>query len=254
MSTDATNLPPRKGRRIGWWIAGFFLLLFMLFLYQLVGPSPRIVVSKQTTYISEPLLESGMPDYEAYLRAKLREGVTPENNAAVLTWQALWPGQLDVEHYEAVATELGLREIPSADAALEPLYGEVNRQRLIDWLPKPTAAEEGIADTPDVEAIIGAAQNSAWRGEQLPPLAEWVTANQTPLDLIVQASRRPRYYSPSPTFLDDKHDTLIVMLLPGAQSLREATRALAIRATSRTTNCHGDSWRCDSHDRRPAQQ
>ena len=82
----------------------------------------------------------------------------------------------------------------------------------------------------DVEAIIDAAGAHPWTSKQLPPIAEWVAANQKPLDLIVEASRRPRYYSPSPTFLDDQQDMLITMLLPGAQAVRGGVRGLTIRA------------------------
>ena len=53
------------------------------FVFQLFGPSPPIVVSEETTYITEPLADDGLPDYAGYLLAKGREGVTVENNAAV---------------------------------------------------------------------------------------------------------------------------------------------------------------------------
>ena len=43
-----------------------------------------------------------------------------------------------------------------------------------------------------------------WMSEQIPPLAEWVAANQKPLDLIVEATKRPRYFSPSPTLINNK--------------------------------------------------
>src|SRR6188768_2819914 len=94
-TTDAPFTPPRKKPGILWWIGGCFLLLFCLFLYQLFGPNPPIVVSKQTTYITEPLTENGLPDYEAYYRDEFRKGVTPENNAAVLLFQVFGPGELN---------------------------------------------------------------------------------------------------------------------------------------------------------------
>ncbi len=202
------------------------LLLGAVFLFQLIGPSPRIIISKQTTYITAPLLPSGVPNYEEYVRQKLRAGVTPENNAAVLLFQALWPSELDPRDYEAIATELGLSEIPSAKDAMQSVYGEANRKRVLSWLPKP---KEGDVE-PDVDAIIDAALDHPWTSKQAPPLDEWVDANQKPLDLIVEASRRPRYYSPSPTFLDDRHDTLIAMLLPGPQAVRDGVRGLKMRA------------------------
>ena len=109
----------------------------MLFLFQLFGPSPPITISKQTTYITDPLLPSGIPNYEEYIRRKLREGVTRENNAAVLLFEALWPSELKPDQYEAVATELGLNDVPSAESAMKSVHGKANRKRIADWLPKP---------------------------------------------------------------------------------------------------------------------
>jgi hypothetical protein len=230
MPTDAPFTPPKKKPHVGWWIAGFFLLLFMLFLYQLVGPSPRIDVSKQTTYVTEPLLENGLPDYEAYLRAKMSEGVTPENNAAVLLLKALGPGDVSRADFDAVAAEIGLDPTSSDVGALESLHSDANRQRVLAWLPKPAPAADGMESKPDVEAHIEVAQRTAWTSQQLPPLAEWVEANQAPLDLIVEATRRPRYYCPSPSLLNNTPEMMFSMQMVGIQSYRDGARGLAARA------------------------
>jgi type II secretory pathway pseudopilin PulG len=238
VSDKPTNLP-RKKHNILWYIGGVFVLLVGLFLFQLAGPRPKIVNSRQTTYITSPLRPTGLPDYEEFLRQKLRNGVTPENNAAVLLYQAMWPSELSPQHYQAVATELGLSEIPSADSALRYVYGDENLKRIGGWLPKP--ADDGLPL--DAESVIRPAVNHAWKSEQLPPLAEWVDSNKKPLDLIVEASRRPRYYSPSPTYLDAEHDMLIETLLPGAQAAREAARGLAVRAMYHVgENRPSDAW------------
>jgi hypothetical protein len=246
---------PRKKPNILWWIAGVLVLLLGLFFYQLFGPSPRIVVSPQTTYITEPLRPDGLPDFERYVLERYREGVTPENNAAVLLWQALGPGELDREHYAVVAAELGLREIPSEHESLVPLQSKVNRVQVAQWLREQATdqAEEqatddgmdeeefGFADAATssggmdpydelAEQVLDQAMSRPWTSDQLPVLAGWVAANEEPLALIVEASRRPRYYSPSPSLLDDERELLIAMLLPGGQGAREAARALSVRA------------------------
>ena len=219
----------------------------MLFLFQLFGPSPPIIISKQTTYITDPLLPSGIPNYEEYIRRKLREGVTRENNAAVLLFEALWPSELKPDQYEAVATELGLNDVPSAESAMKSVHGKANRKRIADWLPKPSQddIDSGIEPHVDavVEAVLDAALEHPWTSQQLPPLAEWVEANKAPLDLIVEASRRPRYYSPSPTFLDGRHDMLIAMLLPGTQAVRDGARGLKMRAMRHIGDKRlGEAW------------
>ena len=107
--------------------AGFFLLLLVFFLFQLFGPNPRIVVSKQTTFITEPLGPDGLPDYEQYVLNLLRDGVTPENNAVALLWQALFPADVDAKFHAAVAAELGLDEVPLESEALESYHSETMR-------------------------------------------------------------------------------------------------------------------------------
>src|SRR5688572_29268520 len=115
-------VPRRKKLSVLWWIAGFFFLLVVLLFYQLFGPNPRIVVSKQTTFITEPLGPDGLPDYEQYVLNRLRDGVTPENNAVTLMWQALFPADVDPKFHAAVAAELGLDEVPLESEALTSYY------------------------------------------------------------------------------------------------------------------------------------
>ena len=85
----------REKTRARWIFAGLVLLVLIWFLFQLFGPQGGIVVSKETTFITEPLGEDGLPDYGAFLLNRASEGVAPQNNAAVLTWQAMWPGELE---------------------------------------------------------------------------------------------------------------------------------------------------------------
>ena len=124
MPTDASILP-RKKPSIFWWIGAAILVLLLVFIFQLFGPSPRIIVSPQTTFITEPLLPSGLPDFERYILDRSRQGVTPENNAAALVWPALWPGELSPNEYAVVAAELGLDAVPSGKQAIVPVYKRI---------------------------------------------------------------------------------------------------------------------------------
>ncbi len=239
MVTSVPFQPPRKKVSVVWWLGGGLLLLLFISGCQLLGSNPKIRVSKQTTYISEPLRADSLPDYEEYLRQKLREGVTPENNAAVLTFQALWPSGLEPQQYEPVVKELGLDRIPSAESAMQPLGSDATRKRILDWLPKPNP------DEPEREAdsIVDEATFRPWTSKQVPPLAAWLDANKRPLDLLVEASRRPRYYAPSPTLLNGQHDMVINIILPGAQALRGGVRGLNLRAMhSIGENRLNDAW------------
>jgi hypothetical protein len=230
MATAPTFKPPRKKFNVLWLLGGAFLLLIGLFFLQLLGPNPPIVVSPQTTYITEPLGPDGLPDFEQYVLKADREGVTPSNNAAVLLWQALWPGELSPKDYAPMAAELGLAQIPSAKEALDSPLGKVTHGKLEAWLKSIGQINDGSDSEQMVDHVRVRIIAQPWTSEQVPPMATWIAENQKPLDLIVAASRRPKYYSPSPTFLDNKGDMFISVLLPHIGGIRDAARSLSTRA------------------------
>ncbi|MFO0789583.1 MAG: hypothetical protein U0805_08995 [Pirellulales bacterium] len=133
MTSDAVT-PPRKKPSIFWWIGAVVLLLFGLFLYQLFGPNPKIIVSKQTTYITSPLRADGMPNYGQYLLESARNGIIPEDNAAPLMWRALGLDRIDAKDRAAFAAELGITGDLSNDQPLEPPYSAQTCQRVAAWL------------------------------------------------------------------------------------------------------------------------
>jgi hypothetical protein len=249
MSTAAPPPLRHKKPSIFLWLGGAILILLLLFLYQLFGPSPRIIVSPQTTYITGPLRPDGLPDYEQHLLAELRAGVTPDNNAAALIWPAIWPGELSPPEYAPIAAELGLDKIPSQKDALVPIH------RLVTALVKDELAAEirtAITANPSVEnyeeeLYAGGNTNPdiqvdkrtdrmleqlarPWTAARFPKIASWVKQNQQPLDMLLEASHRTRCYFPSPSLLDDEPTSLSAMLLPGVQSAREVGRSLPVRA------------------------
>jgi type II secretory pathway pseudopilin PulG len=81
-----------------------------------------------------------------------------------------------------------------------------------------------------VDKLLTDITSRPWTSEQVPLLAEWAKANQAPIDLLVEASRRPRYYAPSETLINNDRDMLVAMLLPMVQNTRDAGRALSVRA------------------------
>lgn len=62
------------------------------------GNRVLVTISKETTYITEPLHPDGYPDYVAVLNQQFSEGVTPENNSAVLFLKAVGPKILDMDN------------------------------------------------------------------------------------------------------------------------------------------------------------
>ena len=220
------------------WVANLLVLSCVgLFFYQLFGPDPKIVVSKATTHITAPLDEHGLPDYEAYWMQRASEGVTLENNAAVLIWQALWPGELDQEHWLPMCDALGMAEVPSEEQSLTDDDDEQVRELIAVWLSKQFSMPDEMAEEEWGKRLRGSgyevfeeAGKSPWTSEEIPPLARWVEENKIPLDLLVEGAARSHYYSPSPSFLDGSRDGLISMLLPDIQMMRTAVRGLRLRA------------------------
>ncbi|MEM6330761.1 MAG: hypothetical protein AAF790_10975, partial [Planctomycetota bacterium] len=101
-------------------VAGVVALLAAAAAFSLLSPPPALVISKQATVITQPLTAEGLPDYEAHLLNRGREGVTPDNNAAVLLVEALWPAEIAPADQPAVLQALGMTEAPSGETALIP--------------------------------------------------------------------------------------------------------------------------------------
>ncbi len=277
ISPTATSEPDftdsRRSRdkfRVWWIFAALVLLGIVWFFFQLFGMTSSIVVSKETTFILEPLGTDGLPDFSAYLQNRASEGVTPENNAAVLTWQAMWPGELAQKHWLPMAEALGLKSIPSAQDSLVNVHHSSVRETIASWLVEQNSestegtdkfsSEDEFQEWCDVaaEELIDQSLDRPWRTEQCPPLADWVKNNQRPLDMLVEASKRPHYFSPSPSSFEGQDSSIVAMLLPGVQGMRSGVRALLARAMwhlgeGRNAACWQDLLACHRLPRLVAQ-
>jgi hypothetical protein len=203
------------------------VLLPCFLLFQPVDPGPDIIVSPETTYITEPLKPDGLPDYERYLLKLYRGEIRPEDNAAVLLWQALWPGDLEPADHKPFCREIGLASVPRAATALKLIFGEANKQHTQKWLQEHGHSNVTVET---IETLLGDAMEQPWKVATFPPFAAWVHENRLALDLISAATQKPKFYSPSPSLLNDIDEPLGDMLLPGATMAREAGRSLTFRA------------------------
>jgi hypothetical protein len=254
------SLAPRKQTTVLRWLAAAAILFIAWFCWQLFRPNPPIRVSHETTRIIAPLLPNGLPDYKTHALNRSREGVTPENNAAVLMWQAMGPGTgsdaIAANEWEALCNELQIIPAESPADYLPPLYCRDNRRAIAAWLheqgrlrttdgqPSDVAVKEvitsdswplksdGAMELYDVvELQIDNSVDAPWTTEQLPPLASWLEEHQAQLDLLVEASRRTKLYSPDPGFItSDDQEMLLTMSLEYVQRVRELSRLLNARA------------------------
>ncbi len=205
-----------------------------------------ITISRETTYITAPLRADGYPDYVAALDEMASQGVTTENNAAVLLLEAVGPASLTygfnqepltAEERAKVYTMLGM-------AALAD-NGEyfVN---FIEYVEKhdPEALKRDQTRRSIADKEFARAGKRPWQKKDCPLVAAWLRANEEPLDKIVEASRRPRFYLPLiPKGTSWDSVTLAFLsinrpLLFGESALatwrRETTAPLVMRAMLRT--------------------
>jgi hypothetical protein len=169
-----------------WWGASFL-------------PVPPVTLSKETTYITEPLRDDGTPDYALWLNRKHGAGVTPANNAAI----PLMGSQLAGDPRD-VLDAIGIDPAkPPAPLGLMP----------------PTSDDEVFAKQRQ------RALRAPWTDADAPLVAQWLEANRTPLERLEEIVRsRPRYFVPLAR--DLAMDTATHTLL----SHRTATEALRARA------------------------
>jgi hypothetical protein len=166
-----------------------------------------IRISAETTHLVEPLDERGRVDYGAALNAMLGQGVTPENNAVVLVVEAAWDEEIR-QREPAFFERLGIADLPDKDERFVDL---LEYQEQAGPAEPPTAepgassAEAGDGESSDQgdDPMDGydrlcAARVRPWTAAQYPLIAAWLEANREPLDRLVEASRRPRWFAPFP--------------------------------------------------------
>jgi hypothetical protein len=236
---------PSKRRKWLWGAAIMLTGIIVAFLYQLFGPNPRIVVSEDTTVITSPLGDDGLPDYQAYWRELGREGVTHENNGAVLFWQAVWPGDLKSQDRRLVSEALGFENEPDASESLQPSYSMVVRNAIMLWRAGMERQEPDDDDATPItsqqhpnfsawnqhaEEVFDFGMNHPWSSETIPPLADWIANNEKPFDLLQEAALRSKWWSPSPSLLTDQYAGGIAIALPHIQSARDVARAFCVRS------------------------
>jgi hypothetical protein len=200
--------------------------LLLLLLAAEGKPTPKLPLGKETTYVTGPLDREGYIDFEAALNYRLGKGVTPEKNANVLLWKAFGPrpeggSGMPAEFFK----RLGIEEPPKAGSYFIGLH---------EYLKDHLKLDGGEIDsTYDQE---GRALKRPWAARDFPRLAGWLKANEKPLAVAVEATRRPDYFNPLVTRKTDKgRGPLMGALLPSVQKSREVAAALAARALLRVS-------------------
>jgi hypothetical protein len=174
-------------------------------------PTPWITVGKDTTYVTYPVDEDGYVDYVAALNASASEGVTVENNAAVLLVRAMSLIYLRGADREQFYKLLGVAPTPMTEVRFS------ENDDLGD--------ERGVQFGATIDSMV------PWSESEYPTRAIWLREHNKALDWAVEAVRRPRCYFPivRPADAESIYDVL-VSALPAS---REISRGLTVRALFR---------------------
>jgi hypothetical protein len=187
-------------------------------------------IGKATTHVTGPRDANGHIDYAAALNERLKKGVTPENNANVLFWKALGPSPVvNQQAPPAFFEALGV----AAPSASGDYF--VGLRQYAQRNPNVGSAEAAF----DAMKRCG---ERPWLANTQPGISGWLKANEKPLALVVEGTKRTHYFSPLVLDRNDRGSTgFINARLPGPQACRELASALTARAMLSTANGQADA-------------
>ena len=206
--------------RLGVCLLLALVILFGLwFFYGSPWYTPPVVISRQTTYVTEPLLaEDGLPDYLAAINRRYSQGVTPENNAAVVWWQALGREPDGFPIPPEVFQQLGMKppvQKQGFDSSIKQVVSFTGWGEEGEYLDK-------------VNKLWLRLYRCPWRSEDFPVYSRLLDRNRKWLDLCVQGSRRTRFFSPA--FTNTPRARVVGASLMPSREVRDMGRDLGIRA------------------------
>jgi hypothetical protein len=209
-------------------------VLLLLLLPADEKPTPKLPLGPETTYVTGPLDADGYIDYEAALNDRLGKGVTPEKNAAVLLWKALGPTPEGGEGMPAeFFKRLGIDEPPKDGDYFIGLRPYLKDRRKL-----------GNGEIDAIDNQMSRFTRRPWTEKDFPDVAAWLKDNETPLALVVEATKRPDYFNPLVSRRGDKAPSwLMGARLPVVQKCRDLVGALAARAMLRVGEGKSDeAW------------
>jgi hypothetical protein len=210
----ASLLPRRRIWRAAIYVVSFLLVLIAADLV-LVQVRRTIHPGYETTRFLGPLLPDGRIDYIKIVDDQLSAGVTPENNAAVPLLLAFGRAALpSTQPPDGITDRLGMAHLPKKGEYLIT-YSDFCKEH----------HEGGVADNsrPDLP--------KHWPATISPVTARWVQANARPLDLVVEASKRSRFFIPFDG--GNRPEAMFSILLPHLRILIDAGDLLVTRAMMR---------------------
>ncbi|MCH8830242.1 MAG: hypothetical protein IID45_11760, partial [Planctomycetes bacterium] len=189
---------------------------------QINGAAAKITVSKATTFVTGPLNKDGSVDFAAALNRIHSRGVTANNNANVLIWQAFGPQPKNATMPAKFFKLMGMKQPPEKGDYLIDLTDFLKKRS-----GKTLTGKQRDAIVDQMDDVT----ERPWSATQFPIIAAWVKANEKPLKIVVATTKRTKYYSPLIVENDGKDSQgLFDVQLPAIEQSPSAGRLLAARA------------------------
>lgn len=187
----------------------------------------KLKISKETTYLTEPVRKDGWIDYLGEVQSRRKAGVKGRSNAAVALLKGVGPKLIDKHHgYSAadIAKALGIEDLEKEGKSLAETeeYKKakgakrevrstllVQDPELLEWMAERCPLKKGQSKTVD--------------------LAAWIEGNQRAIDYIVEASEADGIYFPGRPKGKDRFELTVVSPL----RVVYAGRAVRCRAAAR---------------------
>jgi hypothetical protein len=178
---------------------------------------PRITISKNTTRIERPVDGEGYVDYVAAMNEMASQGVTTDNNAGVWFVRAFGLIGFSPDDRRRFFQMLHCVPVPEKGDYLVDLEQFVQQK----FARRMTQREDDDRDD---------AMERPWSAGQYPLAAQWIEANQRPLELVLRGTRLSKCYFP---LILPAGQAPVAIPLPSVQESRIAARLLAARAMLR---------------------
>lgn len=203
----------------------------------MAASEPPVKLSRETTYLLEPIGVGGIPDYLAAINAESSRGTKPETNAAVLLRKAIGFDDMSEDARNRYLKLLGT-DIPIAacspfvewhgpgDSGMESAIPEPGTQKCRDWLASGDSSQEVDRDQ-QVERDYEASVRQPWSRKQYPAVHAWLESRHASLDQGIEASRCTQYYEP---LVDDPERDPFLLEGGPVLNTQGLIRALASRA------------------------
>ena len=196
-------------------VFSFLLVAACGWLSKSAESAPPFSISKKTTAISKPRDANGYVNYLKALDFRYSKGVTSGNNAAVLLLQAI--GRNDPESVPDANWKAVLRRLKLSPSEWKgPFFISVS-----EW-----HRQHGKLNNADTRV----ADRHIWKSSRSPEFAKWLKANEKPLQIAIEASRRSRFFIPVMNDPSREEQNLILAEVPCIWEIRHLATTLPMRA------------------------